>query len=327
MGRAKLEGVGVVAACLGLLVSLGTGCATLDSGAETEPKQSTGTAIHGGEAEPEPALRACHAQARLQQPDLAVHTVALYFARDGKVVFADVELPEAPALARCLADAMLGAPVFGPAVEVPQGAIVSGARRIDLGPPQITPTRRPTPPEVRARYRKATLAALRQGVLRESDPLAQAMRTPSPAWPTAEMRAQLDACHRDAARSWPGLVVHREVIYLARGAKLLLADVNIPEAPELKSCVLEKIGTWSSPFPTPTETQLSSFFVDLGGPEQFPDPPLDLVVERSRRLALIDRAIALGLIAADDPLRARLSAAPAATAPVPAANGATLHPR
>jgi hypothetical protein len=241
----------------------------------------------------------------------------LYFARDGKVVFADVELPESPQLARCLADAMLGSVEReGPFPETP-GTISSGARRIDLGPPLTTPTRRPTLAEVRARYQRVTLAALQQGVLRESDDLVRAMRSPAPAWPTEAMRAELGACHRDASPSHPGLEVHREVIYLTRGGQILLADVSIPEAPELQRCVLERISSWSAPFPDASATLLSSFFIDLGGPEEFPDHPLELTAERARRLALIDRAVALGLMTPDDPLRKRFTAPPLAQPPAP----------
>jgi len=125
------------------------------------------------------------------------------------------------------------------------------------------------------------------------------------------MQAELDACHRDALHSHPGLVLHRDVIYLARGSKVLLADVNIPEAPELQRCVLERIQTWSSPFSSSSSSSsegaiLSGFFLDLGAPEEFPDqPPGTLTAMLARRRALIARALELGLIAANDPLLQR----------------------
>jgi hypothetical protein len=206
----------------------------------------------------------------------------------------------------------------GPFPEAP-GTVASGARRIDLGPPLTTPTRRPTLAEVRARYQRVTLAALQQGVLRESDDLVRAMRSPAPAWPTEAMRAELGACHRDASPSHPGLEVHREVIYLTRGGKILIADVSIPEAPELQRCVLERISGWSAPFPDASITVLSSFFIDLGGPEDFPDHPIDLPAELARRRALVERAVTLGLIPTDDPLRKEFRAPPLAPRKPPSA--------
>ena len=195
---------------------------------------------------------------------------------------------------------------------------MSGARRIDLGPPLTTPRPRPTLTEVRARQQRVTLAALRQGVLRESDDLVREMRSPPPAWPTPAMRAELAVCHRDASLSHPGLVVHREVIYLTRAGKILLADVSIPEAPELLRCVLERISSWSAPFPNASVTVLSTFFIDLGGPEDFPDHPIDLPAELARRRALVERAVALGLMPADDPLRKQFAAPPLVQPPAPA---------
>ncbi|HEX2673569.1 MAG TPA: hypothetical protein VHM25_21965, partial [Polyangiaceae bacterium] len=125
-------------------------------------------------------------------------------------------------------------------------------------------------------------------------------------WPTPAMRAELDACHRDAVRSGPPLVLHRDVIYLARGSQVLLADVSIPESPELRRCALERILKWSSPFSGSFEgTTLSGFFMDLGGAEEFPDPPGSLTAELNRRRALVEHALELGLIQADDPLLER----------------------
>jgi hypothetical protein len=312
MGRSQVDGLGA-ATWVALLASLAGGCATLDT--ESESKQPTVAATPVAEAGTDAKLQACYATARSQEPELSVHVVALYFARDGKVVFADVELPESPELARCLADGMLGwQPIDGP-LPAPPGEIVSGARLIDLGPPLTTPTRRPTLAEVRARQQRVTLAALRQGVLRESDDLVREMRSPPPAWPTPAMRAELAACHRDASPSHPGLVVHREVIYLTRGGKILLADVSIPEAPELQRCVLERISSWSAPFPNASAAVLSSFFIDLGGPEDFPDHAIDLPAELARRRALVERAVTLGLVPPDDPLRRQFAAPPLAAPP------------
>lgn len=43
--------------------------------------------------------------------------------------------------------------------------------------------------------------------------------------------------------------------------------------------------SWSSPFRSASETELSSFFIDLGGAEELPDHRLDLATERARRLS------------------------------------------
>jgi hypothetical protein len=313
MGRARLREEGWARAGIGLLAFWGTACSTLGTSSQHEPKPSLKGPSSAEGAAPEAALRACHASALVQQPGLSVHTVALYFARDGKVVFADVELPEYPQLERCLEDALLGSP----AIAGPSGIVGGGGRPIDLGAPPLTRPRRPTLAEVRERHRRMTLEALRRGALKETDALVQEVLNPSPPWPTAPMRGELDACHRAALEADPGLVVHREVLYVARDGKVLLADVDLSEAPELQRCVLERVQSWSSP-PLGTESVLSGFFMDLGGPEEFPDPPPTLAAARARRVALVDRAVALGLIRADDPLRERLrgrSLDPAGSAP------------
>jgi len=289
------------------LTVLSTGCASVNAPPKTRPQTS---APNGGSfltARDQPKLQACYADAKLRDPSLSVHTVALFFARDGRFVFVDVELPETPALARCLSNEILGSPYQGPVTQG-SGVVASGGLRIDLGPPLTDAERQPRPTlaEMRARHRRVTLAALQQGVLRESDPILRELRNPPPPWPTLEMRVELDACHEDALKSQPGLEVHRDVIYLTRGGKVLLADVSIPEAPELQRCVLERIRQWPSPSFEPSDgTVLSGFFIDLGGPEQLPEKPATLSAELERRSALVLRALELGMIAADDPVLQR----------------------
>jgi len=294
-----------------LLAGLSAACAAVDAEPQVQPKQPAAQREGFGSAGEQAKLQACYATAKLENPALSVHTTALYFAREGKLVFVDVTLPETPKLARCLSDAVLTSYVFdAPAARAP-GTIAVGSLPIDLGPPLAAPAPRPSLAEIRARDRRVTLEALRQGALRASDPIVRDTLNPPPPWPTREMQAELDACHRDALRSQPGLVLHRDVIYLARGSKVLLADVNIPEAPELRRCVLERIQTWSSPFSNSSSSSsegavMSGFFLDLGGPEEFPDqPPGTLTAELARRRALVARALELGLIANNDPLLQR----------------------
>ena len=287
-----------------LLAGLNTACAAVDVEPEAKPKQPATDGEGFGTSGERAKLQACYAEAQLHDSNLSVHTTALYFAREGKLVFVDVELPSNPKLARCLSDALLLSRPFEARAARAAGTVASGAIQIDLGPPLRLPAPQPTLAEVRARSRRVTLEALRQGALRESDPMVRETLNPPPRWPSPEMRAELDACHRQALPSHPGLVLHRDVIYLVGGSKVLLADVSIPEAPELRHCVLNRIQSWSSPFKTSAQAAtLSSFFIDLGGPEEFPDhPPESLPAELARRRALIAQALELGLIQADDPL-------------------------
>jgi hypothetical protein len=93
------------------------------------------------------------------------------------------------------------------------------------------------------------------------------------------------------------------VIYLTRGGKILLADVRMPEAPELQRCLLDRIIKWPSPLSGGSEgATLSSFFTHLGAPEELPEPPSTLTAELARRRALVQRALELGLIEANDPI-------------------------
>ncbi|HEX2673162.1 MAG TPA: hypothetical protein VHM25_19915, partial [Polyangiaceae bacterium] len=155
------------------LAALSAGCATVDTEPEAQPKQPATNGEAFGTASERAKLQACHADASLQDPKLSVHTTALYFARDGKIVFVDVTLPKTPELARCLSDALLGSHPFEAPVAQGQGSVASGALRIDLGPPLSAPAPRPTLSEVRARYRRVTLEAVRQGALHESDPVVR----------------------------------------------------------------------------------------------------------------------------------------------------------
>jgi len=151
-----------------------------------------------------------------------------------------------------------------------------------------------------------TLAALQQGALRETDPVVRELLNPPPPWPSPEQEAELDACYGKALGAHPGLVLHRDVLYLTRGGKVLLADVRIPEAPELQTCIQERIQGWSVPLaPSSKETILSGFFIHLGAPEALPEPPRSLTAELDRRRALLRRALELGLMQADDPMLKR----------------------
>jgi hypothetical protein len=300
----------VIIAGLVLSSGLSAGCATVEAESEARPKEPAASEGRFGTASDRAKLEACYADAKRLDPGLSVHTVALFFARDGKLVFVDVELPETPKLARCLADAVLSSNAFEAPVAQGPGSIASGGLRIDLGPPLARPGPRPTLAETRARHRRATVAALEKGALRASDPMVRELLDPAPLWPTTEMRAELDECHREALRSHPGLVLHREVIYLSRGSQVLLGDVSIPEAPELQRCVLKRVAEWPSPFSRSSEgATLSGFFVHLGAPEEFPEPPASLTAELDRRRALVRRALELGLIEAADPLLEQFSTA------------------
>jgi len=317
MGRRTKDCARIIGlSALVCLTGLSEGCAAVDTTPEALSKQPASNSERFGSASDRAKLEACYADARLQNPDLSVHTSALYFAREGKLVFVDVELPETPKLAHCLSEAILSSHPFEAPIEARAAhgseAVASGAIGIDLGPPPAVPPPRPTLSEVRARVRRVTLEALRQGALHESDAVVRETLNPPPPWPTRDMLAQLDECHRDALRSGAPLVLHRDVLYLARGSQVLLADVSIPEAPELRRCVLERIVKWQSPFPGSSEaTTLSGFFLNLGGAEEFPDPPGTLTAELARRRALLERARELGLIQADDPLLERFKNAEA----------------
>lgn len=304
---AKLAGA---AARLVLLGGLGCGCAprvaaTTSAAPEAKAEPQAPAPERLGMAAAQAKLRACYDNARERDPALAAHTVIQYFARGGRIVFADVELPQAPALAQCFREALLGSDIGGPgAQEV--GSFSSGGMPLHFGPAPLPPTPPPSPAEWRARNRRMTLEALRSGVLHEDDLIVRELLNPAPPWPTAAMRAELDACHHEALSAHPGLVLHRSVFYLSRGRRVLLATVSTPEAPALARCLEDRIATWASPFPETSGSELSSFFIDLGGPEQFPDPPVDLTSELARRDALVERARKLGLISADDPLLERL---------------------
>jgi hypothetical protein len=319
---------------LGLLLALGASALTFGCASRSTAPASVAPAAKAKGDSPvaerpdvaaaaRPKLQACYDTARARDPELAVHTVALFLAREGKVVFADVELPPTPELARCLGDALVGSVHGGPMAQEP-GALAFGGTRLDFGPPVSAPPPPPTPAELRARHRRFILEGLRHGALRESDPPVRELLNPPPPWPTAAMLAELDACHKQALAAHPGLVLHRNVHYLARGRRVLLADVHIPEAPELGRCVVDRIVTWPSPFSEAAGTVVSGLFIDLGGPERLPDPPADLHAELAHRDALVQRALRAGLISADDPLLERLKRpqpglgqAPPASAPPP----------
>jgi hypothetical protein len=138
------------------------------------------------------------------------------------------------------------------------------------------------------------------------------------------MQAELDACHSDALKAHPGLVLHRDVIYLTGAGKVLLADVSIPEDLDLRGCVLARIQSWSAPLlGSPEETTLSGFFMSLGAPETLPDPPRSLTAELGRRKALLRRALELDLIKADDPVLKRFESPGPTQTSEPRANEAS----
>lgn len=308
MGRLWRDSARITIITAGLvsLTALSAGCAAVDAEPEARPKSSTASASNRATVAYEAKLQACYADAKAHDPELSVHTVALFFARDGKLVFVDVELPKTPQLAGCLSDAILRSNVFEAPIAQEAGAVAAGALRIDLGPPLTVPVPRPTLAEVRARDRRVTLAALQQGALRESDPMVRELLNPPPPWPTPEMQAELAACHTDSLKTHPGLVLHRDVIYLTRAGKVLLADVSIPEDLQLRRCVLARIHSWSAPLlGSSEETTLSGFFMSLGAPEALPEPPRSLTAELDRRKSLLQRALELDLIKEDDPVLKR----------------------
>jgi hypothetical protein len=318
MGRLQAVCVAATTLTTGLaLAALVNGCRAQPREAETPPRR-TGTAIAGpGSRLDRAKLQACYDGAKVNNPSLSVHTIALYFARDGKLVFVDVDLPASPQLARCLREAMLSWPAFGPPVAGPPGSFSSGAIRIDFGAPSTTPTNSPTAEEFEARFHRITLEALRAGALRPDDPPVRELRSPAPPWPTPQMRAELEACHR--ASSQPTLPLRRNVFFLTRGGRVLLADVAIPEDSGLEQCVLQRIVGWESPVSSESETVLSSFLIELGGPEELTDEVMRarLNGELTRRDALVRRALQLGLLESSDPLLERLKARPAGASAAP----------
>src|SRR4051812_8174869 len=204
--RIKVTTAGLVSLSgLRALTGLSAGCATVEAEPEARLQQPAPNGSGIATTSYQAKLQACYADAQRHDPGLSVHTVALYFARDGKLVFVNVELPETPKLERCLSDVILSSYAFEAPGGPGSGATASGALRIDLGPPLTIPLPRPSLAEVRARHQRATLAALQQGALRESDPVVREVLNPPPPWPTPEMRAGLEACHRDSLKSHPGL--------------------------------------------------------------------------------------------------------------------------
>ena len=290
-----------------LLVGLVLGALLNGCGSQHAAPRQSGAEIAGpGGAASHAKLQPCFEEAKAADPNLSVHTDAWYFARDNKVVFVDVELPGAPQLAACLRQAILGSSIGGPPVVRTPGSFSGGGMPIDWGPPETNPKPRLTAEEFQARHRRVVLEALRQGALRPDDPPVRELLNPAPPWPTVEMRAELEACHRAA----PELSLQRIVMYLTRGGRVLLADVSIPENLELQRCVLQRIAGWASPFSSSSETVLSSFLIELGEPEERAviGTRDRLQAELARRDALVRRALELGLIKADDPLFERLRA-------------------
>src|SRR5689334_5960699 len=170
MGRLWMGGTRAKSIVAGLLLSsleLSAGCAAVDAEPEARPQPPATNGSALGVASEQAKLQACYAEARVHNPELSVHTLALFFARDGKLVFVDVELPETPQLARCLSDAILTSYAFELPGEPASGVAGGGALRIDLGPPLTVPAPRPSMAEMSERQRRATLAALKQGALRE----------------------------------------------------------------------------------------------------------------------------------------------------------------
>lgn len=152
MGMVRLQRARVRTASLLVGLGLGAfvnGCGSRHPAPATAAGQGEAESAGPGSAAHRAKLQPCFDQAKAEDPNLSVHTVAWYFARDGKVVFVDVELPEAPQLAGCLKQAILGSSIGGPPVARTPGSFSGGGMPIDWGPPEANPKPRPTAEESR----------------------------------------------------------------------------------------------------------------------------------------------------------------------------------
>ncbi|HET9957448.1 MAG TPA: hypothetical protein VFQ61_23275 [Polyangiaceae bacterium] len=261
------------------------------------------------------ALDACYAASSAQHPGLSVNSTALYLVRGGKYIYVDFELAEAPELARCIRESMLQWQAFQPPGSDP-GAVGVGGRPIRLGP---APTERPAAETFaahRERWRRVVNSALEKGILDRNDPIVQETLHPKPEWPSQAQRAQLESCYANHVSTKPTPELHLEAIYLARGARVLLADVLLPDpkaprAPEFAACLAGRIQSWPAPFEGTRETVFSSFFIHLGtNKEEFPNLPASPELLLARRRGLILRAADLRLVSQDDPVWALLNQQP-----------------
>src|SRR5690348_16368370 len=97
MSRLRAVCVRIATLAAGLaLAAIMSGCRAQSREAEAPPRR-TGTEIAGrGSPVARAKLQACYDGAKVYDPTLSVHTALLYFARDGKIVFVDVDLPASP---------------------------------------------------------------------------------------------------------------------------------------------------------------------------------------------------------------------------------------
>jgi hypothetical protein len=100
----------------------------------------------------------CYRASLPTHPDLSVRTVVNYVARNGKVVFAYTEIPQAPELERCIARKMVG-------WEGPPGPLALGGGLVQLGPQPQSPSPVPSAADLHARSQRAFDAAVSAGVV------------------------------------------------------------------------------------------------------------------------------------------------------------------
>jgi hypothetical protein len=100
----------------------------------------------------------CYRASLLTHPDLSVRTVVNYVARNGKVVFAYTEIPQAPELERCIARKMVG-------WEGPPGPLALGGGLVQLGRQPPSPPPVPSAANLHARSQRAFDAAVSAGVV------------------------------------------------------------------------------------------------------------------------------------------------------------------
>jgi hypothetical protein len=259
-----------------------TPAASLDAGAATEPR-SAGRLNGVSLAETE----RCYAAALQNNPALTVETEAHWVRRNGRVTFVLLEMPEAPDLVRCIRRA----------IEHQQRDDFAGRALLSFGffPIRIgkrADDRRPSRREFKARARRFLDTAFAYGAISPGE--LPAVTTNE--FPNEEQQDELQTCYEAARREQPELIVHRKVLYLARAKKVLLADVQVPDAPELAKCLIERIEHWACPH---ASSVLSSFWIDLGAAPEWPATERDF---HARRARLLSRALEQSLIAPDDPL-------------------------
>ena len=123
-------------------------------------------------------------------------------------------------------------------------------------------------------------------------------------WPNAAQRAELEDCYAAMHGSHPGLSIHRSVNYLARAERVVLADVQVPQAPELAACFMERIHGWKVPLAGASyRCILDTFWIDIGAPADWPEDVRPIL---SRRTRLVAEALQRGLMRERDPLLGEL---------------------